>query len=142
MIWIVVVVIAPLAALLFAGAFGLLDQLGRTGLAIDEPPRPSPSRAPDGPLARAEREAEIRQFVQARQYRQAGRGEPPVDVESEVERLLALAGEEVAPDRGDAALREEVRQLALARNERRVARGDPPLDIEAEVERQLREAGG
>jgi hypothetical protein len=144
-IWIVVLVIAPIAAVLFAGAFGLLDQLGRGDLAIDEPP-PSPPSAgprPGGPVARAEREAEIRQLVQARHDRQAGRGEKPVDVEAEVERLVALdpvddplagPGEK---HRQDAALRLEVRQLVIARNERRAARGEPPLDVDLEVERQI-----
>jgi hypothetical protein len=144
-IWIVVLVVAPVAAVLFAGAFGLLDQLGRGGLAIDEPP-PAPSGPtgprPGGPVARAEREAEIRQLVQARHDRQAGRGEQPVDVQAEVDRLMALDPENDPyghdeGDRQDAALRMEVRQLVIARNERRAARGEPPLDVEAEVERQL-----
>jgi hypothetical protein len=147
-IWIVVLVVAPIAAVLFAGAFGLLDQLGRGDLAIDEPPPSRPSGGPlgplpGGPMARAEREAEIRQLVQARHDREAGRGEPPVDVEAEVERLLALdpegdpAGGPGEKDRQDAALRLEVRQLVIARNERRAARGEPPLDVEVEVERQM-----
>ena len=146
-IWIVVLVIAPIAAVLFAGAFGLLDQLGRGDLAIDEPPPPSPGGIggprPGGPVARAEREAEIRQLVQARHDREAGRGEQPVDVESEVERLLALDPIDdptAAPDekgRQDAALRLEVRQLVIARNERRAARGEAPLDVDLEVERQM-----
>jgi hypothetical protein len=146
-IWIVMLVIAPVAAFLFAGAFGMLDQLGRGDLAIDDPP-PAPrgpaGPRPGGPLARAEREAEIRQLVQARHDRQAGRGEQPVDVEAEVARLVALdpesdphggAGEK---HRQDAALRLEVRQLVIARNERRAAKGQPPLDVEAEVERQMK----
>jgi hypothetical protein len=148
-IWIVVLVVAPIAAVAFAGAFGHLNQLGRGGLAIDESPRPAPDGPagprPGGALARAEREAEIRQLVQARHDRQAGRGEQPVDVEREVERLLALDPEsdpDAAPDeraRQDEALRVEVRQLVIARNERRAARGEPPLDVEVEVERQLRD---
>jgi hypothetical protein len=151
-IWIVVLVVAPIAAVLFAGAFGLLDQLGRGGLAIDEPP-PSGQRgrsgpSPGGALERAEREAEIRQLVQARHDRQAGRGEQPVDVDVEVARLLALdaehdpAGGPSEQERQDELLRIEIRQLVIARNERRAARGEPPLDVEAEVERQLRDLGG
>src|SRR6478672_9938429 len=93
-IWIVMLVVAPVAAFLFAGAFGLLDQLGRGDLAIEESPRPAPrgpaGPRPGGPLARAEREAEIRQLVRARHDRQAKRGEDPVDVEAEVARLVAL----------------------------------------------------
>jgi hypothetical protein len=151
-IWIVVLVVAPVAAVLFAGAFGLLDELGRGGLAIEEAPRPAPpgpgGPRPGGPLARAEREAEIRQLVQARHDRQAGRGEDPIDVEAEVARLLALDPEndpDAPPDekgRHDAALKEEVRQLVIAHNERRAARGEPPLDVEEEVERQLGQLTG
>src|SRR5438046_9218444 len=77
-IWIIVLVVAPIAAVLFAGAFGLLEELGRGDLAIEEQ-RPAPrdltGPRPGGPVARAEREAEIRQLVQARHDRQAGRGE-------------------------------------------------------------------
>jgi hypothetical protein len=147
-IWIVVLVVAPVAAVLFGGAFGVLDQLGRGGLALDDAPRPRPGGGsaprPGGALERAEREAEIRQLVQARQDRRAARGEDPIDVEAEVERLVALDPEgdpDAGPgerERQDAELRVEVRQLVVARNERRTARGEPPLDVEAEVERQLR----
>ena len=146
-IWIVVLVVAPVAAVLFAGAFGLLDELGRGDFALEESPRPAPpgpaGPRPGGPLARAERETEIRQLVQARHDRQAGRGERAVDVETEVRRLMSLDPQDdpdAAPDerdRQDAALRLEVRQLVIARNERRAARGEPPLDVEAEIDRQL-----
>jgi hypothetical protein len=137
-IWIVVLVVAPLAAILFAGAFGLLDQLGRGGLFIDErPSRPAP--VANSPAAQAEREADIRQFVQARNDRRRARGESGLDVDAEVERLMELdPSAQPEEDQQDAALREEVRQLVIARNERRAARGQPPLDVEAEVERQLR----
>jgi hypothetical protein len=85
-----------------------------------------------------EREAEIRQFVQARHDREEARGEDPVDVESEVARLVGLTEAPVPEqERQDSALREEVRQLVIARNERRMRRGEPPLDVEAEIERQL-----
>jgi hypothetical protein len=155
-IWIVVLVIAPIAAVLFAGSFGLLDQLGRGDLALEEAPRPAPAGPggprPGGPVARAEREAEIRQLVQARHDRQAGRGEEAVDVEAEVARLVALdPGSDPVDDpeagpnekrRHDDLLRVEVRQLVIARNERRAARGETPLDVEAEVERQLEQLDG
>lgn len=138
MIWIIVLVIAPIAAVLFAGGFGLLDQLGRGDLAIDESPS-QPGPRPGSQLALAERESDIRQLVQARHERQVGRGGAGIDVEAEVKRLLAL-DPDAGPDEGgrqDAALREEVRQLVAARNERRVARGEAPLDVETEVDRQL-----
>jgi hypothetical protein len=138
-IWIVVLVVAPLAAVLFAGAFGVLEQLGRSGLALEERVR-RPAPAPNSPAARAEREADIRQLVQARHDRGVARGEAPLDVEAEVGRLMALdPAAQPEADQQDAALREEVRQLVIARNERRAARGDAPLDVEAEVDRQLRD---
>jgi hypothetical protein len=133
----VVVAVLPIAAVLFAGAFGLLDQLGEGGLSTFDRVAAPPAPLPDTPAGRMEREAEIRQLIQARHDRQAARGERPIDVESEVARLLALESE---PSH-DSALREEVRQLVLARNERRIARGQPPLDVAEEIERQLRDIG-
>jgi len=137
----IVLVVLPIAAVMFAGAFGLLDQLGRGGMSIDDVPVP-PSPPLQTPAGRFEREEEIRQLVQARHDRQLARGQQPVDVDTEVERLLAIDPEGAAGDEGDnSALRDEVRQLVIARNERRLRRGEPPLDIEAEIDRQLRSAG-
>jgi len=138
-IWIIVLVVAPVAAILFAGAFGVLEQLGRGGLSLDERPR-APRPVANSPAARAEREADIRQLVQARHDRGLARGEPPLDVEAEVARLMALdPSAQPEEEQQHAALREEVRQLVVARNERRAARGEPPLDVEAEVNSQLRD---
>jgi hypothetical protein len=139
-IWVIVLVVAPVAAILFAGAFGLLEQLGRGGMSLEEraPARPAPIA--NSPAARAEREADIRQLVQARHDRGVARGEPPLDVEAEVERLMALdPAAQPEADQQDAALREEVRQLVVARNDRRMARGEAPLDVDEEVDRQLRD---
>jgi hypothetical protein len=138
-IWILVLVVAPVAAILFAGAFGILEQLGRGGMALEEAPR-RPAPLPNSPAARAEREADIRQLVQARHDRSLARGESGIDVDAEVDRLMALdPALEPESDQQDAALREEVRQLVIARNERRLARGEEPLDVETEVDRQLRD---
>ncbi|HVY95584.1 MAG TPA: hypothetical protein VHA54_01365 [Solirubrobacterales bacterium] len=82
--------------------------------------------------------AEVRQMLEAKAARQERRGEDPLDVESEAERLLAEAdspGERRLDI--DAELRAEVRQLVIARNERRMRAGRTPLDVEAEIERQL-----
>jgi hypothetical protein len=84
-----------------------------------------------------EREAEMRQMLEAKAFRQRSRGEAEVDVEAELNRLLAEG--EQAPLGSDAELREEVRQIVVARDQRRRRQGKEPLDIEAEVERQLRE---
>jgi hypothetical protein len=138
-IWIIVLVVAPVAAVLFAGAFGVLEQLGRGGMSLEERPmRPAPM--PNSPAAKAEREDDIRQLVQARHDRALARGEAGLDVDAEVERLMALdPGAQPEADQQDAALREEVRQLVVARNERRIARGEDPVDVETEVDRQLRD---
>lgn len=82
--------------------------------------------------------AEVRQMLEAKAARQQRRGENPLDVDSEAERLLAEADSAGArrPDI-DAELRAEVRQLVIARNERRMRAGQTPLDVEAEIERQL-----
>jgi hypothetical protein len=145
LLWLVVLTVLPLAAALFAGAFGLLDQLGKGGLSLEDKPlpaRPASVPSPSDPGSRLEREQEIRQLVEARRDRQLRRGEPPVDVEAEVARLLAIDVEPGSEEeRQDLALREEVRQLVIARNERRLARGEVPLDVEAEIDRQLRDIG-
>jgi hypothetical protein len=134
----VVLLVLPVAAVLFAGAFGLLEQLGQGGLSIDEAPPPRAAGLLHSSASRIEREEEIRQLVQARHDRQLARGEQPLDVDKEVSRLLEIdLNAQPEDDRHDAALREEVRQLVVARNERRLARGQTPLDVDAEIERQL-----
>ena len=127
----------PIGAVVFAlGAGNALKQIGKGDLAI-EPDMPSGGSGGPAPVSAEVREEEIRQMVQARSDRAEARGSAPIDVDAEVEKLLA-------PDEGpglgaDAGLREEVRQLVVARNERRVRQGKKELDVDAEVERQLRE---
>jgi hypothetical protein len=116
--------VAAVWALVTSG--GSYDQIGGGGLSVDEP------RPAAGPVAAAEREAEIRQMLEARNARRAARGEPPLDLDAELRALSAPA---------DPELRDEVRALVEARNSRRLARGEEPLDVEAEVDRRLRELG-
>jgi hypothetical protein len=134
---IAVIVAVPFALLSFLGARNALGQIGKGQFAIEQE---LPQKSGGGGPARASaetRQAEVRQMVEAKAYRRAERGEAPLDVDAEVERLLA---EQPAGSLGgDAGLREEVRQLVVARNERRERKGEEPLDVEAEVERQLRE---
>jgi hypothetical protein len=94
---------------------------------------------PHGPAsgssaAVAERDAEIRELLEARNARRRRRGEPPIDVEQELARLTAPTV--------DAELRDEIRDLVVARNHRRVRAGKPPLDVESEVERQIESLSG
>ena len=100
----------------------LLRRIGRGGLSVGDE-RPAAGGA-------AERDAEIRQYLAARNARRAARGEPPLDVDAELRALTAPAA--------DPELEQEVRQLIAARSARRVARGEPPLDVEAEVSKRLR----
>ena len=112
----VLALVGAIVALALSG--GSYDEIGRGGLSLDERPGTSD-----------ERDAEIRQYLAARNARRAARGEEPVDVEAE---LRALTGPAADPE-----LAAEVRQLVEARNARRAARGEPPLDVEAEVARRL-----
>jgi hypothetical protein len=114
----------------------LYDQIGQGGLMHDgESESGSLATLIDTPVSRAERELEVRQLVSARSARMVGRGEPALDIEAEVARLLG-------PGSGaehDPGLMEEVRQLVVARNERRRRQGLEPLDVEAETARTLAE---
>jgi hypothetical protein len=81
------------------------------------------------PAALHERDVEIRQLLEARNARLIRRGEEPIDIEQELNRLTAPAI--------DDELRGEIRDLVVARNHRRARSGKPPLDVEAEVEREI-----
>ena len=115
-----VAAVAAIWALVTSG--GSYDDIGGGRMALDR-----------HEATPAEREAEIRQMLQARNTLREGRGEAPLDVDAE---LRALTSPEADPE-----LREEIRTLVEARNARRVARGEEPLDVEAEIDRQLRELG-
>jgi hypothetical protein len=135
---IVVLIVLPLAAIAFIGAGAALRQIGKGPFAIEQELPQRSSGVPLRPATKAEREAEVRQMLEAKSYRREARGEAPLDVDAEVERLIG--GDEGGGSLGrDAELREEVRQLVVARNERRMRRGEQPLDVDTEVERQLRE---
>lgn len=106
------------------------DEYGKHHLMLGSEPRPAGPRA-SAPVTGAERDEEIRQMLQARNARRRRRGEPELDVESELGRLTAPPV--------DDELRGEIRDLVLARNHRRARQGKPPLDVEAEIERQIAE---
>ena len=138
-ILIIVFTTIPIALLTFVlGAKNALDQVGKGQFSVeyesDLPSKITDSDAEAGPAAR---EDEIRQLLEAKAYRQRTRGEKPVDVNAELNRLLTEAP--AVPAGTDPQLAAEVRQLVVARNERRVRQGKEPLDVEQEVERQLRE---
>jgi hypothetical protein len=138
-ILIVVLVTIPIALLTFAlGAKNALDQVGKGQFSVEfESDLPSKITDSDAEGGAAAREDEIRQLLEAKAYRQQARGEKPLDVNTELNRLLTERP--AVPAGTDPQLADEVRQLVVARNERRVRQGKEPLDVEQEVERQLRE---
>jgi hypothetical protein len=135
---IVVLVALPLGALVFAmGAGNALQKIGKGQFALEQD-FPQSSHGAVHAVSAEVREEEIRQMVQARSDRAVARGREALDVDAEVERLLA--SDSGGPSLGeDRALRDEVRQLVIARNERRQRQGKEPLDVDREIERQLRE---
>ena len=116
--------IAAVIGLLMSGK--AYDEIGK-GLFFKDQAEPTAS------VNVAERDAEIRQMLTARNARREAAGRDTVDVESELARLVAPATEI------DPALREEIRELVVAKNARRERKGLEPLDVDAEVERQIRE---
>ena len=138
-ILIVVFTALPIALGAFVfGARNALQQIGKGPFAV-EFESDLTQRVGGGPQAGSGegREAEVRQMLEAKAYRQRARGETVLDVEAELSRLLADQPPQ-APA-ADPGLAEEVRQLVVASNERRVRQGKEPLDVDREVERQLRE---
>jgi hypothetical protein len=114
----------------------VFDHIGDGGLTGESDPYGSPPPPAGGAAgSQAEQELEIRQMLTARSARLVGRGEPALDIDAEVAKLLApmqSAGHDVG-------LTIEVRQLVVARNERRERKGLEPLDVEQEVSRTLAE---
>jgi hypothetical protein len=130
----IAVVAAVVACLSYAGSGGIYRGLGRTGLSLDEPDlRPGPTHGSSA--WQAEADAELRQLLEAKSARSEARGDGPLDIEAELERLT-----QPAPS-ADPALRAEVREMVVATNERRARRGEPPLDVETEIDRRLGELG-
>jgi hypothetical protein len=127
---IVVVVVVGLIAGIWASSTSgeAYRQIGRGGLSLNDG-SDRPAHEPSAAMAAGEREAEIRQMLEARNARRVARGQAPEDVEAQLAELLRPAV--------DPALEAEVRQLVIARNARRARAGKPPLDVEAEVARSL-----
>jgi hypothetical protein len=129
-IWVVCVLAVVIALGLLVVSGKTWDDFGKGRFALDrDSGRDSGSAFGAGT---AERDAEIRQLLEARNARRARRGEAPIDVEREFAGLTGPKGANVDPE-----LREEIRQLVVARNHRRVRAGQPPLDVEAEIEREI-----
>ncbi len=128
---------APIAGYLFHRSAESWRSFGKGAFSIGDEAPPPRRGAPPPPVDPAVQAAEVRQMLEAKSQRRQMRGEAPLDVEAETERLLASAERPRGEEAMDAELRTEVRQLVLARNERRLREGLEPLEVEAEVERQL-----
>ena len=131
-------VVMSLVFLVTKGNDSMYDQIGAGGLSRDSDYGGGVAApAPESPAADAEREQEIRQMLGARSERLVRAGQPALDIDAEVARLLApAAGASASRDVG---LVEEVRQLVVARNERRARQGLEPLDVDGEIARTLQE---
>ena len=129
-------VAAPLIGLLLKRVGGGWETMGGGPFAILNE-RPQKRSGGSQPVDAAIQAAEVRQMLEAKSARRQQRGEAPLDVEAEAERLLAAAERPRGEDAMDAELRAEVRQLVIARNERLLREGLEPHDVEAETERQL-----
>lgn len=131
-------VFAPLVGLLLKRVGGGWETMGGGAFSIlNEHPQ---QRAPSGAAPKVDpaiQAAEVRQMLEAKSERRRQRGEAPLDVEAETERLLSATEEPRGEKAMDAELRAEVRQLVVVRNERRMREGLEPLDVEAETEKQL-----
>ncbi len=134
---IVVLIAVPIAAIAFAGAGAVYREIGKGMFAMDHE-NPSAGPSLESKAGRAAQQAEIRQMLQAKAYRQRERGEEPLDVDEEMRRIQTPK----VDVRADPALVEEVRQLVLARNARRLRQGKEPLDVEEEIARQIRDLDG
>jgi hypothetical protein len=132
-------VLVSVLILVTGGNDSLYDQIGQGGISREGEGDGGGSvlAPPSSGAARAEQEEEIRQMLGARNERLLRRGEPGLDIEAEVARLLQ--SQEPTSGSHEAGLVEEVRQLVLARNERRVRQGLSELDVESEVARTLAE---
>lgn len=132
---VVLVVAAIVAALMFSRSGRALRDLGGGRWAIDRE-RDHGSNGNGSDESEDEVKAEVRQMVEARDYRLRRRGDDGIDVDAEVTRLTAVERES---DGTLEAWTVEIRQLVIANNERRKRRGEDPLDVEAEVARRLAE---
>jgi hypothetical protein len=121
----------------FLAGGSLYDKIGEGGLSTEGPGTASGPPI-NSALARAEREMEIRQMLQARSDRIVRGGGEALDIDAELA-LLDEPAEGASGGKHDPGLTEEVRQLVMARNERRMRSGEEPMDVESEVERTLQE---
>jgi hypothetical protein len=126
-IWVVcgLGLVGAFAALILSGK--TWEEYGKDRLLMEGDVTREPKKGSAAALL--ERDSEIRQMLEARNLRRLRRGEQPIDVERELQRLTAP---QIDPE-----LRSEIRDLVIARNHRRARTGKPPLDVETEIEREI-----
>jgi hypothetical protein len=128
----------PLIGFALKRVSGGWESLGRGPFGIlEERPAARPPGAPAERVDPAIQAAEVRQMLEAKSERRARRGEAPLDIDAETERLLADPVPSSPDGEVDEELRAEVRQFVIVRNERRRRQGLEPLDVRAETERAL-----
>jgi hypothetical protein len=135
------IAIVSVAFVITGGTGSAYDQIGAGGIAREGEYEAAPAPVAESPAGRAERELEIRQLLNARSERLVRSGQPALDVDAELARLLASEQRGSASNQPDPELVAEVRTLVVARNERRIRQGMEPLDVEAEVNRALEQLG-
>jgi len=124
-----VLIVVGLLAIPFAlaafvlGAGNALKQIGKGDFAIEQE-FPGAGTGPVKRVSKEVREAEIRQMLEARAYRAETRGAKPVDVDAELQKLLAVETTSSLSLGNDKELRQEVHDLVVARNERRQRAGN------------------
>jgi hypothetical protein len=129
-------IVVSVLFLVTRGSDSMYDHIGQGGLSRDSEYQGAGGAAGGAGSSSSEREQEIRQMLRARSDRRVARGEPALDLDAELARLLQP---EAGGGEHDAALVAEVRQLVEARNERRLRQGMQALDVDAEVARTLEE---
>ncbi len=143
-----VLIVVPIAGVAFARSGKGFEELGKGQFSIDrDDDLGSGMTGADSPAAAEQQRAEeVRQMIEAADFRSQARGEGRLDVEDEIERLLAGETADQKPEPpgsrpadGETSVRAEVRQLVIANNERRARRGEQPLDVESEVEQRMQE---
>ena len=111
---VVLFVALPIAAIAFASAGKVYDEIGKGAFAMDHQDHEGGGEY-GGIGSSAAAQAEIRQMVEAKSYRRVARGLEPLDVDAEIARLMTPT----SPPINDPELVEEVRQMVEAKNARR-----------------------
>ena len=137
-ILVIVLVAIPVAALSFVGSGEAFKQIGRGPLSIEQDFPQRAAGGPSAPISAEVREAEIRQFLEAKSYRRASAARSRSTSTPSSSGSSPTRAPPARSCRRHAARRRGPR-AGRGLNARRIRMGREPLDVEAEVERQLTE---